>query len=134
MSNIAEIEGIGPASAEKLEAIGIKTVEGLLEKGASKDGREEIATASGASEADVATWVKHADLMRVKGVGPQFSELLQAAGVDSVPELAERNAENLAAKLDEVNAEKNLTNRVPNAEALAEMIEFAKGLTRVITH
>lgn len=134
MANIAEIEGIGPASAAKLEAIGITTVEGLLEKGASKDGREEIAATSGASEADVATWVKHADLMRVKGVGPQFSELLQAAGVDSVLELADRNAENLAAKLDEVNAEKNLTNRVPNAEALAEMIEFAKGLPRVITH
>lgn len=134
MANVADIEGIGPASAEKLEAIGIKSVEDLLEKGASKEGREEIASASGVDESKVAIWVKHADLMRVKGVGPQFSELLQAAGVDSVLELAQRNAENLATKLDEINAERNLTNRVPNAEAIGEMIEFAKGLPGVITH
>lgn len=104
---IKEIEGIGPVFAEKLGNAGVLTVESLLEKGASHSGRKAISEASGIDEGKVLNWVNKADLFRIKGIGPQFSELLEAAGVDTVKELRNRNAENLYQKLVEVQAEKN---------------------------
>ena len=100
---IIDIQGIGPAYSEKLIAIGIETVDQLLEKGATAKGRKAIEEATGIDHGRVLTWVNHADLFRVKGIGPQFSELLEAAGVDTVKELATRNATNLCAKRNEVN-------------------------------
>lgn len=132
--NINEVEGIGPAFAEKLSAAGVTTVEGLLEKGASADGRGALAVTSGISESLIRDWVNHADLMRITGVGPQFAEMLEASGVDSVPELAQRNAENLATKLDEVNSAKNLANRTPSLSEVERWIDEAKNLPRVVTH
>ncbi|HCE58150.1 MAG TPA: DUF4332 domain-containing protein [Prolixibacteraceae bacterium] len=131
---IDEIEGIGPVIAEKLAAAGVTTVEGLLEKGASKPGRMKLAADSGIEEVKILNWVNKADLFRVKGIGPQFSELLEAAGVDTVKELRNRNAENLHAKLTEIQAEKNLTRAVPALSQVAEYIEFAKGLEPVVTY
>ena len=101
---IIDIQGIGPVYAEKLIGIGIETVDQLLEKGADAKGRQAIEDATGIDHGRVLTWVNHADLFRVKGVGPQFSELLEAAGVDTVKELRNRNAANLAAKLAEVSS------------------------------
>jgi predicted flap endonuclease-1-like 5' DNA nuclease len=132
--NIAEVEGIGPAFAEKLGAVGVSTVGDLLEKGASPEGRESLAEASGISEAMIRDWVNHADLMRINGVGPQFAEMLEASGVDSIPELAQRNAANLATKLDEVNAAKNLANRTPSLSEVERWIEEAKTMPRIVTH
>jgi predicted flap endonuclease-1-like 5' DNA nuclease len=134
MANVRDIEGVGDAYAEKLEAAGIKTVEALLEKGASAAGRAAIEEASGLSHAHVLKWVNHADLFRIKGVAGQFAELLEASGVDTVPELAQRNAANLAKKMEEVNAEKNLANRVPSESEVEKWIEEAKSLPRVVTH
>ncbi|MCW5940343.1 MAG: DUF4332 domain-containing protein [Fimbriimonadaceae bacterium] len=134
MANVIEIEGIGPAYGTKLEAAGIKTEEQLLEAGATKKGREEIAEKTGISETLVLEWVNRADLARIKGVAGQFSDLLEHAGVDSVPELAQRNAENLHAKMAEVNEAKNLTNRLPSASEVADWIEQAKALGRKVTH
>jgi predicted flap endonuclease-1-like 5' DNA nuclease len=134
MTDITVIEGIGPAYAEKLAAANVTTCEGLLEQGATAKGRKAIIDASGLSEKLVLKWVNHADLCRIKGVGGEFAELLEAAGVDTVPELAQRNAENLAAKMAEVNAEKSLTRQTPSATRVAEWVAQAKELPRVITH
>ena len=134
MANIEDIEGIGPAYATKLRAMGISTVEALLERGASQKGRQEIETTTSISGSLVLRWVNHADLYRIKGVGAEFAELLEAAGVDSVPELAQRNATNLQARMAEVNEQKKLTRRVPAESQVTAWVAEAKTLPRVVTH
>ncbi|MGC4042535.1 MAG: DUF4332 domain-containing protein [Armatimonas sp.] len=134
MSSISDIEGIGPAYAEKLKAAGVDTVEELLEKGASPAGRSSLENATGIAHGLILKWVNHADLFRIKGVAGQYAELLEAAGVDTVAELATRNATNLAAKLEEVNGEKNLTNRVPSESEVEKWVTEAKALPRVVTY
>ena len=131
---IIDIQGIGPVYAEKLTAIGIETVDQLLEKGADAKGRQSIEEATGIRHDLVLTWVNHADLFRVKGIGPQFAELLEAAGVDTVKELRNRNAANLAAKMAEVNEEKHLTRRTPVEKEIQKFIDLAKELEPKVTH
>ena len=131
---IVEIEGIGPVYAEKLTKAGIETAEQLLEKCCNPKGRKELVEATGISNDKILTWTNHADLFRVKGIGPQFSELLEAAGVDTVKELGTRNAANLAAKLAEVNEAKHLVGRVPVEIEVQRMIDHAKKLPGVITY
>lgn len=131
---IAEIEGIGPVFADKLSKAGVNTVEGLLEKGASRGGRKSIAEDSGIDEGKILNWVNKADLFRIKGIGPQFSELLEAAGVDTVKELRNRNAENLHAKLVEVQAEKKITRAVPALKQVTDFVEQAKNLPPIVTY
>ena len=131
---IIDIQGIGPVYAEKLIAVGIETVDQLLEKGASPKGRQAIEEETGIDHGRVLTWVNHADLFRIKGVGPQFSELLEAAGVDTVKELRNRNAANLAAKMLEVNEEKHLTRRVPVEAEIQKFIDAAKALEPKVTY
>ena len=125
---IIDIEGVGEVYAEKLIAAGINTPEQLLEKCAKPAGRKALAEATDISPKLILKWTNHADLFRISGVGPQFSELLEAAGVDTVKELKHRVAENLKAKLDEVNAVKNLCNRVPAVTEIQRMIDQAKEL------
>ena len=131
---IIDIQGIGPVYAEKLIGIGIETVDQLLEKGADAKGRQAIEEATGIRHDLVLTWVNHADLFRVKGVGPQFSELLEAAGVDTVKELRNRNAANLAAKMAEVNEAKHLCRRTPVEKEVAKFIALAKELEPKVTY
>jgi predicted flap endonuclease-1-like 5' DNA nuclease len=131
---IDEIEGIGQAYAQKLQAYQINTTTELLEKGSSKKEREKIAEATGISESLILKWVNHADLFRINGVAGQFSELLEAAGVDTVKELATRNAENLHVKLVDTNEKSSLTGRVPTVESIKEMIAHAKTLEAKITY
>jgi predicted flap endonuclease-1-like 5' DNA nuclease len=133
-TKIIEIEGIGPVFAEKLSKAGVITVEGLLEKGASRSGRKGLADDSGVDESKILNWVNKADLFRIKGVGPQFSELLEAAGVDTVKELRNRNAENLHAKLVEVQAEKKITRAVPALKQVVKFVEQAKNLPPIVTY
>lgn len=132
--NIIDIEGVGEAYAEKLQAAGINTVDELLERGASPRGRQKLAEETGISEKLILRWTNHADLFRVKGVGPQFAELLEAAGVDTVKEFRHRKAENLAAKMEEVNESRKLTRRVPTAVELQRMIDDAATLEPVMTY
>jgi len=132
--NIEEIEGIGPAMGAKFAAAGITTVEKLLEAGATKKGRDGIEASTGISGALILKFVNHSDLIRIKGIGPQFAELLEAAGVDTVKEFKSRNAANLHAKMKEVNEEKNLVNGMPSLGQLEAMIEQAKGMEYVVTH
>jgi predicted flap endonuclease-1-like 5' DNA nuclease len=134
MTKLIRIEGIGPANAEKLQGAGINTVEGLLKKGSDPAGREELAGATGISSKRILAWVNMADLFRIKGVSEEYGELLEAAGVDTVPELAQRNPENLHAKLGEVNAEKKLVRRLPALSQVKGWIEQAKNLPRAITY
>lgn len=131
---IIDIEGIGAKYSEILIKNGINTADDLLNKCKTPKGRKDLAEATGISEKLILTWTNHADLFRVKGVGPQFAELLEASGVDTVKELATRNAANLASKLEEVNEEKKLTRRVPVESEVAKMIEEAKSLDRVIEY
>lgn len=125
---IIDVEGIGEVYSKKLIEAGINTVDDLLEKCAKPAGRKELAEASGISAKLILTWTNHADLMRINGVGPQFSELLEAAGVDTVKEFRHRKAENLVAKMIEINEQKNLVNRVPSVTEVQRMIDQAKEL------
>ena len=125
---IIDIEGIGTVYAEKLIAAGINTTEELLAKCAKPSGRKALEETTGISGKLILTWTNHADLMRIDGVGPQFSELLEAAGVDTVKELQHRVAANLQAKLEEINAQKNLVNRVPAVKEVEKMVAQAKEL------
>lgn len=131
---IIDIEGVGDVYAEKLIAAGINTVEQLLEKCAAPAGRKALAEATGISEKLILRWTNHADLFRINGVGPQFAELLEAAGVDTVKELRHRVPANLAAKLEEVNAEKKLVRRVPTEAEVAKMVDQAKELPPMVTY
>ncbi len=136
MSNykIDKIEGIGPKFAEKLIKAGVTHTAHLLEKGGSAKGRKTLATDSGIEEAKILKWVNMADLMRIKGVGEEFSELLEAAGVDTVKELRTRKADNLTAKMVEVNAAKKLCKRNPAAKEVTRWIDHAKTLDAAVSH
>ncbi len=132
--NVATIEGVGEVYAEKLNAVGVRTTEDILAKCATPKGRKELAEATGISDKLILKWTNHSDLMRIKGIAGQFAELLEAAGVDTVKELQHRVPANLKAKLDEVNAAKNLCNRVPNLSEVEKMVEQAKVLPPAITY
>ncbi len=128
------IEGIGPAYSEALMGIGIASTHDLLERGATRKGREEIAEQTGLSHKLIMKWVNHVDLYRVPGIGSEYADLLEAAGVDTVPELAQRNPENLHPKLVEVNEEKKLVRQVPAQSQVVKWVEEAKNLPRKVTY
>ena len=134
MSQITKIEGIGPSYAEKLKAEGISTTEKLLEQGAAPAGRKAIIESTGISKNLILRWINMADLFRIKGVGEEFADLLEAAGVDTVPELAQRNAKNLSEKMDAVNAEKNLVRTVPSQSSVEAWVKQDKESPRIITY
>ena len=125
---IIDVEGIGEVYGKKLVDAGIKTVDELLEACCKPAGRKALAEKTEISPKLILTWTNHADLMRINGIGPQFSELLDAAGVDTVKELKHRKAENLQPKLEEINVEKNLVNRVPSLKEVQKMIDQAAEL------
>ena len=134
MTHINEIEGIGPSHAENLESHGIKTVEDLLKAGATPNGREELVKKTGISHHLILKWVDEADLFRVKGIGRQYTEILRAAGVDSVKELAQRRAEPVHEKLTPINREKKHVHAVPSVNTIERWIEEAKELPRIVSH
>ena len=132
---IQDVEGIGPVFAEKLKAAGVDTTDELLERGGSKSGRANLAAASGLTETQLLEWVNHADLMRLNGVGSEYADLLEAAGVDSCAELAQRNAANLAQTFLELDAARpNWIRRVPTEATVAGWIAEAKSLEAVVSH
>ena len=134
MAKLSEIEGVGPSYEAKLNAVGVKTVEGLLKAGATKKGRLGLAEQSGISEKLVLEWVNAADLFRIRGVGSEYADLLEEAGVDTVVELSNRKPENLFKKLVEVNAEKKLVRKLPTEAQVAEWVKEAGKLPRVIEY
>ncbi len=131
---IIEIEGIGPAFTEKLAVGGIQTTDDLLQFCGDPGGRKKMYQTTGISESQLLKWANMADMMRVSGIGPQFAELLEASGVDTVKELQHRNAENLAAKMAEVNAQKKLAKTSPAVSVVEDWIGQAKSLKPGISY
>jgi predicted flap endonuclease-1-like 5' DNA nuclease len=132
---IIDVEGIGPVFADKLRSAGVVTTDDLLASGATPAGRKAIAEASGISSARILEWTNHADLMRINGVGSEYADLLEAAGVDTVPELARRNAANLATTFQELDAARpNLVRRVPGEGTVTGWIAQAQALGRTIEY
>jgi predicted flap endonuclease-1-like 5' DNA nuclease len=134
MAKLLVVEGIGDVYAEKLKGAGIQTTEALLEAGKTPRGRQALEEKSGISGKLILEWVNRVDLFRIKGVGEEYSDLLEAAGVDTIPELAQRNAGNLYAKMVEVNKEKELVRRLPTQAQVNDWVNQAKDLPRVITY
>ncbi|MGH2537749.1 MAG: DUF4332 domain-containing protein [Candidatus Promineifilaceae bacterium] len=134
MAKLEAVEGIGQAFAALLRKAGVGSTDGLLAAAAAARDRQELARQTGIAEAKILEWVNRVDLFRIKGVGEEYSDLLEAAGVDSVPELARRNAANLAQKVAEVNGAKKLVRRLPTENQLADWVAQAKDLPKVVTH
>jgi predicted flap endonuclease-1-like 5' DNA nuclease len=134
MTKLSEIEGIGATYSLKLKEAGIGSTEKLLEKGASSGGRRKIAEKTGVSEKQILRWANMADLFRIKGIGEEYADLLEAAGVDTVPELSQRNPENLHGKLKKINEEKKLVRRVPTQSEVGGWVDQAKQLPRTLTY
>jgi predicted flap endonuclease-1-like 5' DNA nuclease len=131
---IIDIEGIGPVYSEKLNEYGIRYIDELLEAGGTRKGREDIADGTDISPKLILEWINLADLYRIKGIGEEWSDLLEEAGVDTVPELAQRNPVNLHSTLMDINESKNLVRRTPSLEMVEDWIEQAKSLPRMIEY
>ena len=132
---IDDIDGIGATQAAKLAEAGVTTTDDLLQWGANKAGRDSLETTTGISGKLILEWVNHADLMRINGVGSEYSDLLEAAGVDSPSELAQRNAANLATTFQEVAAARpDIVRRVPSETEIAGWIAESKTLAKVVEH
>jgi predicted flap endonuclease-1-like 5' DNA nuclease len=134
MTAIVDIEGIGAAFEAKLKEAGVASVEKLLESGATPKGRKDLAEKTGISGDLILKWVNRADLYRLKGIGQEYSDLLEASGVDTVMELAQRKADNLYAKMVEVNAAKKLVRQMPTQAQVTAWVESAKALPRVVSY
>jgi predicted flap endonuclease-1-like 5' DNA nuclease len=133
--NIEDVEGIGPVHAASLRAAGVETTDALLERGATARGRAELADVSGITPTLILEWVNHVDLMRIDGVGSEYSDLLEAAGVDSPAELAQRNAANLAQTFQELDAARpDWIRSVPSVTTVEGWIAQAKALPKIVTH
>lgn len=131
---IEELEGIGEALGKKLRGVGITSTDKLLEGSKTRAQRKKLAEEADVSPKLILRFANMADLFRIKGVGQEFAELLEAAGVDTVPALAQRNAANLTAKMEAVNEEKKLTRRTPKAEEVEKWVAEAKDLPRALTY
>lgn len=134
MSHLSDIEGIGESYSTALKLAGITSLENLLDTCCNKKGRKEIAEKTGISEKSILNWVNRADLARIKGVSTQYADLLEFAGVDTVPELAQRNAQNLHSKMLDVNEEKKLVRKTPSLSQVEDWVAQAKDLPRVVSY
>ncbi|UCD62917.1 MAG: DUF4332 domain-containing protein [Candidatus Zixiibacteriota bacterium] len=134
MAKLMRIEGIGSTQIKKLKTVGITTTEALLEKGATPQGRQELCQTTGIGEKQILRWVNLSDLFRIKGVGEEYSDLLEAAGIDSVPEMANRNPQNLHETLVTINQNKKLVRQVPSQTTIANWVEHARNLPRIINY
>jgi predicted flap endonuclease-1-like 5' DNA nuclease len=134
MASVIDIEGIGEIYSQKLHEAGVATTEELLEQGATPNGRKELADKTGISDRLILKWVNRADLFRVQGIGEQYSDLLAAAGVETVLELAQRRADHLHQKMVETNEAKKLVRVVPGPEQVADWVKQAHKLPRVVSY
>ncbi|WP_203142233.1 DUF4332 domain-containing protein [Marinobacter mangrovi] len=134
MSKLSEIEGIGETYAGKLERVDIHSLADLLKTCGDPKGRRATAEQTGISEKLILGWVNRADLARINGISTQYADLLEYAGVDTVPELAQRKADNLHAKMAEVNEERNLVRQLPGMSQVEDWIKQAKALPRAVHH
>ncbi len=131
---VIKIEGIGPKYAKMLQDAGVSTTARLLDRAKNPKGRKELAAESGIDETYILKWANMADLMRIKGVGEEYSELLEVAGVDTVKELRNRRPDNLHAKMAEVNATRKLVRALPSPKKVEDWVAQAKSLPPVMTY
>lgn len=134
MPSIIDVEGIGPAYKKKLKGIGVSTTDALLEAGATPKGRKELAEKTGIGDALILEWVNLSDLYRIKGVGSEYSDLLEEAGVDTIVELSKRVPKNLFEKMVEINTKKKLVRKMPTEAQIADWVEQAKKLPRKVSY
>jgi predicted flap endonuclease-1-like 5' DNA nuclease len=134
MASVIDIEGIGEIYSQKLHDAGVGSTEALLQQGATPNGRKELADKTGISDRLILKWVNRADLFRVKGIGEQYSDLLAAAGVETVLELAQRRPDHLHQKMVETNEAKRLVRVVPGPEQVSEWVKQAQKLPRVVSY
>lgn len=134
MPSIIDVEGIGPAYKKKLKGVGVSTTDTLLEAGATPKGRKDLAAKTGIGDALILEWVNLSDLYRIKGVGSEYSDLLEEAGVDTVVELSKRVAKNLFEKMVEVNTKKKLVRKLPTEAQVADWVDQAKKLPRKVSY
>jgi predicted flap endonuclease-1-like 5' DNA nuclease len=134
MTNLTTIEGIGEVYSGQLSEAGISTTEDLLEKAATPEGRQAVEEETGISGKLILRWANMADLFRIKGVSEEYADLLEAAGVDTVPELAQRNPENLYQALMQTNEEKQLTRGTIGESQVESWVSEAKELPRILTY
>lgn len=134
MTSLIAIESIGPKNAEKLARAGVRSTETLLAKGGKAKDRKTLSAETGVSDTQILEWVNRADLFRVHGIGEEYSDLLEQAGVDTVVELAKRKANNLHAAMADANAKKNLVNRMPSVGMVDDWIQAAKSLPRAVEY
>jgi len=134
MASLLQVEGIGEVYAQKLQDVGVKSTDALLKQGSTSAGRKQLAAEADISDQLILEWVNHVDLFRIKGVQEEYADLLEESGVDTVPELAQRNPANLFQKMVEVNQAKNLVRRLPTEAQVADWVAQAKQLPRVITY
>lgn len=134
MPTLIGIEGIGPVNAAKLNKAGVRGTNGLLKIGGTRKGRQDLAKATGINAKTILEWVNRADLFRVKGIGAQYSDLLEAAGVDTVPELAKRQPEALLEAMTKANKKLNKVNQMPGLSNIKAWIKNAKSLKRAVEY
>jgi predicted flap endonuclease-1-like 5' DNA nuclease len=134
LGSLLDIEGIGPATVDKLTQAGVGTPQALLDAGATKKGRAELSQKTGISTSQLLKWVNRVDLSRVKGIGPQYADLLEAAGVDTPKELASRNPDHLVETLTRTNNERHLVRQVPSASQVGTWITSAKKLKPIVQY
>ncbi len=134
MPSIDAVEGIGQRTATKLRKNGIRTTEALLKRAGDRKGRRKLATETGFTEKQLLEWVNRSDMMRCKGIGGEYSDLLESAGVDTIKELRRRNAASLTKKMVEINEKKKLVRRLPTESMVSRWIEFAKDLEPTVKH
>lgn len=134
MASIIDVEGIGETYAKKLKEAGVDTTDEMLEKGGTTKGRKALAEATGISEKLILEWVNHVDLYRIKGVGSEYADLLEEAGVDTVVELGNRNPANLFKMLADANAKKELVRKLPTEDQVKNWVEQAKTMDRKVSY
>lgn len=134
MTKLVDIEGLNAKHAKQLQQVGVRSATSLLNKAGSKKGRQEVAKECKISEKQLLEWVNRADLTRIKGISTQFSDLLENSGVDSVPELANRKADNLYNTLHEINSKKHFVKRLPSEKEVSRWVTAAKKLPKMVTH
>jgi predicted flap endonuclease-1-like 5' DNA nuclease len=134
LGSLLDIEGIGPATVEKLKQAGVNTPQDLLNTGATRKGRAELSQKTGIGTSQLLKWVNRVDLSRVKGIGPQYADLLEAAGVDTPKELASRNPDHLVETLTKTNDERHLVRQVPSASQVSTWIKSAKKLKPIVEY
>ncbi len=134
MASLIEVEGIGEKYAQTLKDAGVRGTQSFLEWGATPQGRKQIEEKTGISTKLILEWLNHCDLLRIRGVGGEYSDLLEEAGVDTVVELGNRNAENLYQKLVEINQSKKLVRKMPTKAQVADWVNQACDLPRILTY